>query len=173
MSDALLPVLLAAAVLLAASGGAKLRSPAAATAALQELGLPRARALVLAGALCELAVAAAVVVRPQPGAAAASALYLLFALLVGLQLRRGSTRSCGCLGAADTPPSRVHLALDLTLAAACACCVAATPHPLPDLEGHPFHAALLVLAAGTTAWLVAAGLAHVPRALGAYRRPAA
>jgi hypothetical protein len=168
----LLPPLLLAAALLLVSGTAKLRAPEPAASALRELGVPGARWAVPAGAVAELAVAAAIVIRAREGAAAASALFVLFALLVSSQLRRGSTRSCGCLGAADTLPSRIHLVLNLLLAlAAAAAALRPPPPPFAELAHHPFEATVVALAAATCAWLVAAGLPLVPAALAAYRRP--
>jgi len=168
----LLPPLLLAAGLLVVSGAAKLRTPGPATSALRELGVPGAQWAVPAGAAAELAVAAAILVRPRQGAVAASVLFALFALLVAAQLRRGSTRSCGCLGAADTPPSRIHLVLNLLLAVAAAAAALRPPPPLAaELARHPVEATVVALAAATAAWLVAAGLPLVPAALAAYRRP--
>ncbi len=168
----LLPFLLAASSLLLGSGAAKLRRPAPAAAALHELGLPAAGRVVAIGAVVELVVGTAMLVRPHLGATAACALSLLFAALVALQLLRGSRLSCGCLGSRDTPPSRLHLVLNLALAGLAAACLEATPHPLESFSRHPFATAVVAVAAATTAWSIAAGLELVPRLLTVYRSPA-
>jgi len=166
MTATLLPLLLTAAGLLVVSGVAKLRDPAPAAAA---VGVPAA--LVRGGALVELAVAVLAVVRPAPGAAAAAALYAGFAALVTRQLRRGATRSCGCLGSAEAPPSRLHVALDLAFALVCTACVVVPPRPLGAL---PHVSGLVVwLAGAVAARALAAALELVPAALASYRRPAA
>ena len=104
MNAVLLPAYLAAAGLLVASAVAKLRRSEPAARALAELRLPAARLLVIGGSLIEVAVAALMLARPALGAPAAAALYLAFAVLVLVQLRRGSTSSCGCLGSVELPP---------------------------------------------------------------------
>src|SRR5581483_1349829 len=112
MSAALTPLLLTAAALLVISAVAKLRNPAPATGALEQLGVPAARLVTLAGTGLELLVAAAVVVSPTVGAPAGATLYVAFATLVVVQLHARSTRSCGCFGSADAPPSRGHVTVD-------------------------------------------------------------
>ena len=169
MSAALLPVYLVATGLLVASAVAKLRHPQPATEALVELGLPAPRRLVRFASLAELITAALMIARPALGAPIACALYLSLAALVLAQLKRGSTRSCGCLGSAELPPTRLHAAVNLALAGSCA---VARPHPLAAFH-HPLAGGVVYLTAATTAWALAAGLELLPPALGAYRRPAA
>jgi hypothetical protein len=169
VSAALLPVYLAAAGLLVASAVAKLRDPGPAADALAELRIPATRPLVRAVALVELAAAVLMVAVPARGAPAACVLYAGFAALVLAQLVRGSVRSCGCLGSAALPPTRLHLALNLALAG---CCAFAHPDVLGSLD-HPLAAAVVLIGAATTAWALAAGLELLPQTLHAYRRPAA
>ena len=114
MTDALLPPLITAAVLLAVSGVMKLRDPSVAAVALAELGVPAAQPLVLSGAAVELVVAALLLAWPAAGGPAAATLYVGFAILVGLQLRKGARRSCGCFGSTEAPPSRAHVAVSYT-----------------------------------------------------------
>jgi hypothetical protein len=159
--SALLPLLLTAAGLLALSGTTKLRDPGPAAAA---LAVPTI--VVRAAAVVEVVVAGSIVARPAAGAVAAAGLYLGFAALVAVQLHAGATRSCGCLGAAQTPPSRAHVAVDVALAAVCAASAVATPAPLAALA-HPV---------GVVVWIAAALVAALeltPQALAAYRRPGA
>ena len=162
----LLPLLLTAAGLLAISGVAKLRNPAPAAVT---LGVPEL--LVRGGALVELAVVVLVVARPGPGAIAAAVLYLAFALLVAFQLRAGVETSCGCLGSAQTPPSRVHVVLDLTLTLVCTLSALDPPNPLAALTQGA--GALVWTAAATAAWMLVAGIELLPGAISAYRRPTA
>jgi len=170
MTDALLPPLITAAVLLALSGALKLRDPSVATLALAELGVPAARPLVLTGAGVELVVAALLLAWPAAGGPAAATLYLGFAILVGVQLRKGARRSCGCFGSTQAPPSRAHVVVDLAFASVCAAAVATGPDPLKVLL-EPTTGVPLYVAAAVTAWLVVTGLELLPGALTAYRRP--
>lgn len=166
---ALLPPLLAAAGILALAGVAKLAQPAAAAAFLGSLGLPRSTVLVRAGALLELAVAAAVVARPVPAAAAIALLFSAFAVVTAVRLRRGSGVPCGCFGERETPPSRVHLALNLACAATgIAAALAHVPAYSTLASTAPAEAAVALLAAVAAALLAQAGLVLLPPTLGAW-----
>jgi hypothetical protein len=168
----LLPALLAAAVLLVASGLAKLRDPRPAVAALRTLGLPATAVAVPVAALLELAAGAACIAAPRT-AALAGVLYLVFALVIAAQLARGSTASCGCLGSADLPPSPVHVVVDLVLAAVAFAAAASPPPSVVALLGaHPAASVVVVAAALTAAFLLASAASLLPGAFTAYRRPA-
>lgn len=169
MNATLLSPYLVAAGLLVASALAKLRHPAPAADALVELHLPATRLLVRAVALVELVAAVLMVAQPELGAPIACILYLGFAVLVLVQLVRGSTRSCGCLGSAALPPTRLHAALNVALAGYCAF---VRPDPLGGFR-QPLAGAVVFLGAATTAWALAAGLELLPPALRAFRRPVA
>ena len=167
----LLPALLAAALLLVASGLAKLREPRPAVAALHALGIPAAALVVPVAGLVELAVGAASLATPR-AAALVGVLYVVFACLVAAQLARGSTASCGCLGSADTPPSPLHLVLDLALAAVAFAAAAAPPASVISLLGaHPAAGTVVALAAAAAAFLLVAAASLLPPALSSYRRP--
>ena len=101
-------VYLAACVLLAAAGVAKLRRPAGTQAAVAALLGPRPavpRRAVQAGGAVEIALgAAAVATASAPWAAAVAACYLAFALFVAASLARGATAGCGCFGQAAVAP---------------------------------------------------------------------
>lgn len=58
----------------------------------------------------------AILVGTAPWAAAMSALYLAFTVVVAVAARRG-VGTCGCFGAADAPPGPLHVAVDLGAAA--------------------------------------------------------
>lgn len=170
MSGALLPWLLAAALLLVLAGGVKLREPSAAASFLGALGLPASRPLVCAAALVEIAAGGSALVWPRPAAAAIALLYGLFAALVTLQLRRGISVSCGCLGARTIPPSRVHLTLNL-LGAGVGCAAAATPPPAfaSLAASSPSAAAIAGFAAAAVALLAGAAVMLFPETMGAWR----
>lgn len=169
MNAVLLPVYLTAAGLLVASAVAKLRDPGPAAEALTELRLPAGRLVVRAAALVELCAATLMVAVPAVGAPLGCALYLVFAIIVLAQLRQGGTRSCGCLGSARMPPTRLHAAVNVLLAV---CCAAVRPDPLAGFD-HPLSSGVVWLSAATAAWAVAAGLELLPPAIRAYRRPGA
>jgi hypothetical protein len=167
MNAVLLPAYLTAAGLLVVSSLAKLRDPKPAADALAELHVPAARASVRAVSLVELAVAVLIVARPEVGAPLACVLYLGFAALVVVQLARGSTRSCGCLGSAAASPTWLHAALNVALAA---CCAFVRPDAL-DAFRHPLVGTAVFIGTATTAYALAAGLELLAPALRAYRRP--
>ena len=105
--------------LLGAGGALKVVRPADTAGALKQMGLPASPAVVRVGAAAELAIAtAAVVDGSRPFAALVAVSYLAFAAFVAVALRRNvPLSSCGCFGAQETPPTAVHLALNLAAAA--------------------------------------------------------
>jgi hypothetical protein len=120
-----------AAALLALGGALKAVHPADTANALHAVGLPHARLLVRAGGVLEVVVGVgALVVGGTVFAVLVGVSYLAFAGFVVLA-RRGNTpiASCGCFGKVDTPPSAVHVVVDL-VAAGVALAVAAAPTDL-------------------------------------------
>jgi hypothetical protein len=120
MSDALLPVFAAAALLLAGAGAAKLASPQQARAALSIAGLRVPALAVRALGVVEIAVGGAALVAPGAATAAAAAVaFAAFLLFVARLLRvaRGAA-DCGCFGTAGSEAGAVHLVVN-----ACACAV--------------------------------------------------
>jgi uncharacterized membrane protein YphA (DoxX/SURF4 family) len=111
------PVLIVAA-LLALAGSMKVMRPAPTVGALRAVGLPSSLLLVRVLGLGEVAVgvgAAATFARPLLALLAAA--YLAFAAFVTLALSaKTPLQSCGCFGQLDTPPSGVHIALNLAAA---------------------------------------------------------
>ena len=62
--------------------------------------------------------------------------YLLFAAFVVVALRSGAPiSSCGCFGKADTPPSVVHVVLDLLFAGVATAAAFTGDVALPDVLG--------------------------------------
>lgn len=118
MSVLSVPVAVLAAVV-AFAACAKLRDPSTTAGALRASGVRAGDTVVRLGAVVELAVAAAVLVtgaRVALGALAAS--YAGFTVFVVVALRRDRPlATCGCVGRADSPPSRVHVVLDAVAAA--------------------------------------------------------
>ena len=125
---------LAAAVLLAAAGAAKLRDPLPLVRALRSARLPGSSGLVRVLAAAELVLGVlAVVLGSRATAALVCASYLAFTGFVLLARRRGGVlASCGCFGRSDTPPTATHVVVTAALAAgAAAVCV----RPLGPLTG--------------------------------------
>ena len=115
-----LPVL-AGAWLLVGSGLYKTWHPAPTARAVRAVLRGRAvvdPALARALGLLEFVVGASVLASPWAVAVwAQSGMYAMFAAFVVLALATGAPlQSCGCFGAADTPPSLIHVALDSTIA---------------------------------------------------------
>jgi hypothetical protein len=167
------PFAIATAVL-ALGGALKALEPADTAHALTALGLPGGRVLVRIGGALEAVVAIGALVTGNAALAAiVAASYIAFAVIVAIALRSGKPiSSCGCLGKIDTPPSLVHVAVDVVCAGVAAgAAVAATAEiALPDvladqpLLGIPF---LLLVAVGTG--LVLLSLTALPKTLAAAR----
>ena len=109
-----------ASALLAIAGADKVVRPEPTLGALRSVGL-RLRGGVIAARVLgavEVAIGAtAIGLGGRVAAALVGLAYLGFAGFVALALRRGGVvSSCGCFGAEDTPPTAVHLVLDLLAA---------------------------------------------------------
>jgi hypothetical protein len=114
-------------LLLAAGGLAKAVDPGPTANALTALGFPGGRVLVRVGGVAEagLGIVALGVASPWCAALIAAS-YLAFAAFVIRARRRGrALSSCGCFGKLDTPPTRLHVVVNVA-AAAVAFTVAAT-----------------------------------------------
>ncbi|HVF18914.1 MAG TPA: MauE/DoxX family redox-associated membrane protein [Mycobacteriales bacterium] len=143
---------LAATALLAVGGAPKTWSPGDTTRALRAMRLPVTRPLVRLIGLAEVVSAAAAVALPgRTSALVVAGWYAVFAAVVALALRtRVPLGSCGCFGAAESPPSVLHLLL-VVGAAAVSLAVAATGARslLPEQTSY----ALVVIGlAGMAAW---------------------
>lgn len=113
---------LIAALLLAAAGAAKLVDPTNTVGALRKLGVPASAPLVRVGGAVEAVIAVAAILTGAPVLAALVGVsYLLFAGFVLLALGRGlPIGSCGCFGKVDTPPTPLHVVVDLAAVVAAA-----------------------------------------------------
>lgn len=150
MSVVLSGALGAACLLLLAGGAAKVVEPVRTVGALAALGRPVSPTVVRSGAAVEALLGAGGLVVGGPLVATAVALsYVAFAAFVVAALRSGSpVGSCGCLGAADTPPSLGHVLSNVALAGGAAAALAADEvRPLVDAGA----------AAGVVAAVLAAG----------------
>jgi hypothetical protein len=190
------PYLVACGLLIIA-GVAKALRPADTARALVQLAAPRAsaparrgerhrtrapslagmRTAVRVGAAAEALLGAVALAAPRAGTAAAVAVsYLAFAAVVGLAMARGGAlATCGCFGRPDTPPTAVHLALNLVLAAS-AVAVAVTAPSAGTLGGvlahQPWQGVPLVLVTVLGTWLATLVLVRLA-ALEAVRRQVA
>jgi hypothetical protein len=100
--------------------------------------------------------------------------YLGFAAFVAVALRRGAPiSSCGCFGKVDTPPSVVHVVIDLVAAGVAAAASVVGEVALPDvlrdqpLLGLPF---LMLLVIGCS--LVFLAFTSLPKVMSAVRQVA-
>ena len=172
MSPAAGPFMIAA-LLVALGGAAKAARPADTANALRGVGVPaRPWSVRLGGGLELLIGTYALVVGDRLGAALVAASYLLFAGFVTVALvRRAPIATCGCFGKADSPPSVLHLVLDLGAVVAALAVMADPGVGVGDvlaeqpLAGIPY---LLLVATGTG--LAYVGLTSLPRVL-ALARP--
>ena len=158
-------VLFAAALVLGVAGVAKVATPDGTRVALRTAGLPSGRWVSRLLGLAELAIAAtALVVAGRLGAALVALAFLGFAGFSALLLTRSRGKaSCGCFGGVDSPITRIHVVLNIVLAAAVAACIA---NPVPSVTataadtpwaGLPF--ALLVV---LLAWVLQVAFTTLP-----------
>lgn len=162
---------LAACALLVVAGAAKAARPADTARALAGLGhglcLGPVTLAVRIGAGLEAALGAWGVAEPHRLEAALVALsYVAFAAVVALaRVWGGALASCGCFGTPDTPPTRVHLVLDLLLGAASGAVAASSlSGNLPAVLAHqPGRGVPLVAGAMLLAWLAMAAMTALAR----------
>jgi len=131
-----------AAVLLAVGGALKAVRPRDTAQALTAVGLRfpaffPARAVVRVGGAVETAIGVGALLTGGPVfAALVAASYLVFAAFVTVALRSGaSISSCGCFGKVDTPPSAVHVVVDLVAAAVAVGAAIVGDVALPEVLG--------------------------------------
>jgi hypothetical protein len=162
-----------AAALVALAGAQKLLDPRNTVGALRALGWNVPALAVRAGAAIELGVGAgALATGRAPFALALVASYAAFAGFVEVARRRGTmVGSCGCFGARDTPPSLVHVVVDVGLALVAVGWLAADhAAPLRGLGDAPGGGLPFVLLALVTTGLTYAALTELPRTLAEVRR---
>jgi hypothetical protein len=170
-----------AAVLLAVGGAAKAVRPRDTALALSAVGvkfppLLPGRVVVRVGGAVEAVVGVAALLVGGPVLCAlVAASYLAFAGFVVVALRTGAPiSSCGCFGKVDTPPSVVHVVLDVAFAGVAAAAALTGDVALPEVLDHqpllgiPF---LMLLAIGCS--LVFVAFSSLPKTMAAVREVAA
>jgi hypothetical protein len=172
LTDLFAPPFLVAAALLMLGGAGKAVRPDQAVRALSHAGLPSRRGVVRLMAVAETAVGAACLIAPGRALAAAlAAMYFGFAVFL-LRLMRADSppESCGCVGSRSTPPSVVHVGLNLL---ACASGVASSVIGVPGIThvvpGGPMLAIPIGLGIVACAYAAYAIVVYVPGAWGSYR----
>jgi hypothetical protein len=117
--------------LLLLGGALKAARPADTAGALRALGLPAPATLVRLGATTEVMIAAgALATGARLFAVLIAASYVVFLVFVFVALRSETPlSSCGCFGRVDTPPTFIHVGVNL---AAAGVAVAAAIAPPPD-----------------------------------------
>lgn len=175
----LIGLYLIAAGLLVAAGAGKAARPDDTARAMAALlpGAPSFRLLrwsVRMGALAEAALGVLAVVFPRPATAALVALSYLcfFGVVAFARWRGGPLATCGCFGRPDTPPTALHLVVDLALAgAALAVAASASGHgTLATLLAHQPGAGFpLLFVSAVGVWLTAMALSALAALAGARR----
>ncbi len=157
-----------AAALLAIGGVMKAFRPDDTANALRGVGLPGWPVLVRVGGAVEVVIGVSAFVTGATVSAVLVALsYLVFLGFVLAALRRDvPIASCGCFGKADTPPSRVHVGVNLAAVAA-AVTVALDPGVgiVDTIRGQPLAGIPYVLLVGLGVSLVFVALSSLPRTL--------
>ena len=176
----LIGLYLIAAGLLVVAGSAKAARPddtARAAGALlpSSPGLPLLRRVVHVGALAEAALGAVALAFPRPATAGlVAASYLgFFGVVAYARRRRRALATCGCFGRPDTPPTALHLAIDLLLAAVAAVVAAGAPTrgTLVTLLAHqPWGGLPLLFVSAAGLWLTALALSALATLTAARRR---
>lgn len=136
--------------------------------------LPMVRWVVRVGALAEAALGAVAVLFPRPTIAVLIALsYLGFFGFVAYARRRGGPlATCGCFGRPDTPPTALHLIIDLVLAGAAivvATGARADTTLASQLAHQPGDGLPLLFVSAVGLWLTALALSSLATLAGARR----
>ena len=157
-----------AAALLLLGGVLKAARPHDTATALRGVGLPVSPLLVRIGGIAEAAIGAAALITGGTISAVLVALsYAAFLTFVGVALHRHiPVATCGCFGKADTPPTRVHLAVNL-VAVVAAVTVAVDPGVgiVDTLRAQPLAGLPYVLLVTLGVALVYLALTNLPRTL--------
>lgn len=161
-----------AAVLLVVAGVQKVADPAGTAGALRAAGLPSRRGFVRAGALFEAGVGAGALVLAGPVAPALmAASYAAFAGFVAVALRRSTPiSSCGCFGRVDTPPSGLHVVLNVVFTLAAAAQAVDGVPPVDRFAGSVGTAVAAVALVAATVTLVVVAMTALPIARAAGRQ---
>jgi hypothetical protein len=159
-------IVLAFMALLAGAGVLKIVRPAPTAGALSAAGLPSSALAVRGLGVLEVAIGVRGIVFGSPAdAVAGSVIYGAFALFVIYAMtRRVPISSCGCLGSADTPPSLIHVAVDLTAVGVLVVGAVSPIGPWGGLDSVSIGEAVpMTLFIGTTLYLIYALIAVLPQ----------
>jgi len=152
------------ATLLIVSGVPKLANPASTTQALAAIGLPANLNVGRAVGAAEIGVGASVLT--FGGAVPAAAMALLYAGFAGFilfGLRSARVKTCGCFGSDETPPSKLHLGIDLFAAVVAGILTVRPVGHLVEVMGEtPWAGVPLVLLILIGTWLALIVLAILP-----------
>jgi hypothetical protein len=175
----LIGLYLVAAGLLCLAGAAKVARPDDMARAMATLlpGPPPLhvmRWLVRVGAAAEAILGAVAIVFPRPATAALVALsYASFlAVVVYARLRGRPLATCGCFGRPDTPPTALHLVVDVVLAGAAAAVAFGAPvHGTlaTQLAHQPWAGLPLLFVSAVGLWLTALALSSLTALVAARR----
>lgn len=165
-----------ACALLAVGGALKAYRPGDTANALAAVGVRAsrsvARGVVRVGGVIEAVIGVAALLTGSPALVALVAVsYLAFAVFVIVALRSGKPiASCGCFGKVDTPPSVVHVVIDLGFAGVAAAAVVVGEVALPDvLSEQPLAGVPFVLLLGIGCYLVFQAFTALPKSMAAIR----
>jgi methylamine utilization protein MauE len=129
-------------------------------------------AVVRCAALAEAGLGVVALIGPaRPLAVGVACSYAAFGVFViYARSRGGPLATCGCFGAADTPPTVLHVVVDaVLLVATVSVAVSLPPQPVSTTVAHQYgHGVPLVAASAVAAWLCYLVLAPLAR-LGALR----
>jgi hypothetical protein len=171
--DALAGPVVVVAALLALAGGLKVVRPAPTAGALRAMRLPSALPLVRVLGVGEVALGVgAGITFARPLLVLLAAAYLAFAAFVTAALGANTPlQSCGCFGQADTPPSAVHVGLNLAAAGtAFAAALTGTPSLDVTVADQPWSAIPFVVLVGICVYLCVLVATVLPLALGSSAR---
>ncbi len=162
------PAFAAASIVLVLAGMAKVVRPHDTARALRATGVPASAAVVRLGSLAEVGIGLwALTTGSRIAAGLVTISYLAFAAFVAQALvRRLPLATCGCLGEPDTPPTAVHVVLDIGLAAAASVAIARpVTSAWHELGAHPAQGIVLIALVAVAVHLVVTALAAWPRVM--------
>jgi hypothetical protein len=152
--------------LLLVSGGSKLSDPGPTRGALRAAGLPSAKIVVYLLAMIEIVIGGwSIAFGGDPAGWGVAGLYLGFlGFVLYARVRHLPLSSCGCFGKADTPPTLIHLTVNLLAAGFGFWAALAPARPLIEvLRGQPLAGVPYLLFVGAGTYLLYLVLAELPR----------
>ncbi len=157
---------LISATLLAVSGGAKIADPAPTSGALAAASLPSGRRWAQLLGVTECVVAAvAIAFGGAVGGIAVAVVYGGFAVFVAVALQRNlPVQSCGCFGKVDTPPTWLHVVVNVSAVTAGIGVAVSGGGGLPEiLSGQPLAGLPYLVLLGVGVFALYLMLSELPR----------